>query len=87
MKNKLIDLNNHLFEQMERLNDETLTEKELKNEITRSKQVVAVSRAITANANTMLVATRLTLEYGKDSANKMPSILQIEGSGRDDKEK
>ena len=85
VKNKLIDLNDHLFEQLERLSDETQSEEDLKIEIERSKQVVAVARSITANAKTMLDAVKITLEYGRDTANKMPSILQIEGSGKDEK--
>jgi hypothetical protein len=83
VKNRLVDLNDHLFAQLERLNDEELSEEELEKEIKRSKHVVAVSKSIIANANTMKDAAKIMLEYGRDSQNKMPSILQIEGTEKD----
>lgn len=38
MQNKLIDLNNYLFEQLERLNDDNLTMEELDREIKKIKR-------------------------------------------------
>ena len=46
MKNTLADLNNHLFEQMERLNDDDLNNEELDKEIKRAKAMTDVSSQI-----------------------------------------
>lgn len=49
-KNKMIDLNNHLFEQLERLNDDDLDENGLKKEIARSKAMTGIANQIINNA-------------------------------------
>ena len=49
MKNTLTDLNNYLFEALERLTDDELTEEELKKEITRSEAVTSVAETIIHN--------------------------------------
>lgn len=57
VKNKLSDLNNYLFEELERLNDdEFLDETKLKREIDRSKAITNVSQQIISNANVILKA-------------------------------
>lgn len=56
MKNKLMDLNNHLFAQMERLSDEDLTSDQLKHEIERTKALRAISTEIISNAKLSLDA-------------------------------
>lgn len=79
MKNKLIDLNNHLFAQLERLNDEELKGDQLREEIDRSKAVTGVSKEIVANARLALDAEQLKQEYG---LKKAPAMLE-QGNGGD----
>jgi hypothetical protein len=64
MKNKLSDLNNHLFAQLERLGDEDLTGEELGKEIDRGRAITSVAKAIISNSQTVLKAETLKLEYG-----------------------
>ena len=65
MKNKLTDLNNHLFMALERLNDEDLTSEQLEQETMRAKAMVDVSTQITT-----ISAQQLKAEYqrGIDAA-------------------
>ena len=46
MKNTLTDLNNYLFEQLERLNDDSLTNEQLEQEIRKTDSIVKVSEKI-----------------------------------------
>lgn len=50
MKNKLIDLNNHLFEQLERLNDDDLKGEALAQEIKRAQAMSNCAAQIMNNA-------------------------------------
>lgn len=56
MKNSLIDLNNHLFEQLERLGDEDVKGKKLEEEITRSEAITDVAKQVISNAALVLEA-------------------------------
>lgn len=55
-RNTLGDLNNHLFAELERLNDESLTAEEIDKEIERAKAVSTVAANVIQNANTVLRA-------------------------------
>jgi hypothetical protein len=59
MKNKLADLNNHLFEQLERLNDNELTGEDLKNEIERSKAMAGIATQIVNGTKVTVDAIKL----------------------------
>lgn len=72
VKNTLLDLNDHLFEQMERLNDDDLTDEELEKEIKRADAMKDIAKQIIDNANVVLKATELNAEYGRGEA---PRIL------------
>ena len=58
MKNTLVDLNNHLFAELERLSDEDLTGEELEAEISRSKALTCVSSQIIQNGKLLLDAIK-----------------------------
>lgn len=64
MKNKLSDLNNHLFAQLERLSDEDTRGEELDQEIRGSEAVCGVATQIIENGNLALKAEKLRREYG-----------------------
>lgn len=64
MKNKLIDLNNHLFEQLERLNDEELKKEDLEEELKRAETVAKIAQTIINNGELMFKAQKHYDEYG-----------------------
>lgn len=64
MKNKLSDLNNHLFAQLERLSDEDLTPEQIEQEAKRADAIVDVSDQIVRNADLQLKALNLLAVHG-----------------------
>lgn len=75
MKNKLTDLNDHLFAQLERLSDESLSAEDIAKEVTRAQAVVNVADCIVANAGIQLKAVQLAADHG--GFVKVP-FMQIE---------
>ena len=53
MKNRVADLNNALFEQLERLNAEDLTGESLEHEVTRARSMCEVADRIIENHRTV----------------------------------
>lgn len=83
MKNKLIDLNNHLFAQIERLSDEELLDDKLKEEIERSRAIGSVAKNVIDNARLCLDAQ---LAYDDSMRiRRLPEMLGIEINKEDEK--
>lgn len=74
MKNKLSDLNNHLFAQLERLADESMTAEGIEQEAKRAEAIVNVADQISRNADLQLKAAKLFADHG---AQVLPMLPQI----------
>lgn len=74
MKNKLSDLNDHLFAQIERLGDEEMTEEQIEKEAKRAEAIVAVADQIVKNADLQLKAATLLAGHGYHFAPHLASI-------------
>ena len=75
MKNRLIDLNNHLFSQLERLADESLSAEQIEQEINRSGAIVSVSEQIIRNADLSLKAVNLVANHGDRFRPNLPMVF------------
>lgn len=81
MKNKLTDLNDLLFAQLERLADETLSPEAIEGEIKRSQAVVQVADAIVENARLQLAAVKFVAENSTDVTKRLPATLGLSAGG------
>jgi hypothetical protein len=86
MKNKLTDLNDALFAQLERLNDEELPPEKLRTEIDRTKAMTDVAQTIIENATLQLEAFQvMNGGHGKHGARgtmeKLPRVIGLIAGG------
>lgn len=74
-KNTITDLNNHLFEQLERIADEDLTTDQLNQEINRADAITKIADKIIDNAE---LALKAQVAYGDrmNSNMKLPMMLE-----------
>lgn len=84
MKNKLTDLNNYLFEQLERINDDDLTSEQLNEAIRKANTISKISETIIKNSELQLKAVNLAAEYGVINNTQVKLLLSdLKGKGED----
>jgi hypothetical protein len=78
MKNKLADLNNHLFAQLERLSEEDLTAEQIEQESTRTDAIVSLAEQIVRNADLQLKAATIIANHGDRFIPMLPALGKSE---------
>ncbi len=81
-RNKLTDLNDHLFTALERLNDEELSNEQIEVESKRAEAIIGVANQIIGNAKITLDAMRL-VSNGNLDTTELPETFGFKriGSG------
>lgn len=82
MKNTLTDLNNYLFEQLERINDDELSPDELERELQKTDSIVKISEKIIENGELAFKTMKHMDDYGyitNRSADVIPPMLTTGG--------
>nr|DAY22795.1 MAG TPA: hypothetical protein [Caudoviricetes sp.] len=74
MRNTLADLNNYLFEQIERLQDDELSEEKMQKEIQKSKAIGSLANSIISNAALALDAQKFLINQGINQKLDIPLL-------------
>lgn len=78
MKNKLSDLNNHLFAQLERLGEEGLTPEQIELESKRAEAIVGIAEQVVRNADLQLRAATIIANHGDRFIPMLPALGKSE---------
>ncbi len=78
-RNTLGDLNNHLFAQLEKMDDDELTGEQLDNEIRRTEAMAKISEQIIKNGELQFRAMKHMDEYGYERPKAIPDMLEVRG--------
>ncbi len=71
-KTTIIDLNEYLFQEMDRLTNEDLSAEDLDKEIKRSEALQKVAKTVIENGTLALQARKYLDEYGKGDGMGLP---------------
>ncbi len=76
-KNRLSDLNDHLFAQIERLADEDLTSEQIDKEVKRGNTIIAAADQILRHATLQIQAAKMVSDYdGSDPRAHLPIMVK-----------
>lgn len=79
MKNNLADLSNHLFETLELIGDENLSDEELEKVLKRAKSACDVSTQILKVAGMQISAIKMAESAGLCN-EELPSLIAVKDS-------
>ncbi len=74
MSNRLSDLNDHLFSQIDRLTRDDMDADQVDTEVKRTQSIVSLANQIVGNADLQLKAAKLFAEHGKGILPMLPQI-------------
>lgn len=77
MKNTLTDLNNHLFEALERLNDDDLDSEGIERELKRAEGMTKIAAQIIQNGELAYKTMVHMDEYGYGANRSVPQMLEM----------
>lgn len=73
-KNRLSDLNNHLFAQLERLGNETLTPEQIESEFKRASAITGLAEQVLRHAALQVQAAKIMSDHGNDPSPYLPRV-------------
>lgn len=74
MKRSLVDLNEYLFDELDRLSNEDLTGEELSLEVNRSNAITRIAERVIASADISMRALKMKND-AMDASFKLPRLL------------
>lgn len=74
MKNRITDLNDHLFAQIERLSTEGLSKEQLEIEVQRTDAMVKIADMVVDNARLGIQAATLVANHGDRFRKDLPML-------------
>jgi hypothetical protein len=83
MKNRLTDLNDILFAQLERLTDESISEDALAHEIQRTQSVVQIADRIVDTASLQLEGAKLIAAHGGAMLKTLPATMALPSGAKE----
>jgi hypothetical protein len=80
MKNTLLDLNNHLFDQLSRLSNDNITEIALETEVVRTRAILSIAGGIVETAKVAIEARKAFFEIDNKD---IPELLRLDNKSND----
>lgn len=77
MKNTLTDFSNIMFEQLEKISDDNLTDEELEKEIKRTEAMTNLGESILKTGELQLKVMQHMDEYGYEREKNIPETLEV----------